>query len=126
MPTVAKIGNVTRPPELNFSKNDKPFAKFGIAVNPYVPKGQEQPPATFYDVVTFGSLAENVCQTVHKGHRVVVIGEGKEETWTGKDGKERTTKTILAEGVGPDLRFVVAEIHKPEEAAPAASGEEPF
>jgi single-strand DNA-binding protein len=106
---VAKIGNVTRTPELKFGNSSgKAFAKFGLAVNPYVPEGQPKPETIFYEVTAFGSLAENIAECVHKGNRVLVIGTGKFETWTDREGAERTTKTILADAVGPDLRFVTA------------------
>lgn len=118
-----KIGNVTRAPELRYSDKDGKhvaFAKFGLAHTPYVngANGETQ----FYDVTCFGSLAENVAECVQKGHRVVVSGLGKVETFTGQDGIEKSKKVIVADGVGPDLRFVVADLRKPASAnvVPAA------
>lgn len=120
MPTVAKIGNVVKQdPELQFSVGGKAFTRFSLAVKPYVPKGQPQPETQYYEVTAFGSLAENVAECLHKGNRVVVVGDGKTETWTGKDGKERTSKVILAEAIGPDLRFVVATLNAPDKGVTA-------
>ena len=101
----SKVGNLTRDPELRFSASGTAFATFGLAVKAYVPKGEPAPPAVFYEVVTFGTLAEHVSECLVKGDRVVVGGVGQLEHWTGKDGTERTTKKIIADGVGPDLRF---------------------
>lgn len=118
-PLVAKCGNVTKQPVLKFSeKTNKAFVKFGIAVNPYAPKDQPKPEPQFYDVTAFGSLAENIAASINKGYRVVVIGTGKTETWTAKDGTERTSKVILADSVGPDLRFVTAELRRAEQQHP--------
>lgn len=115
---VAKIGTIVKKaPELRFSPKGVAVTKFSLAVKPYVPKGEPQPETTFYEVTAFGSLAEHVAETLDKGHRALVIGTGKLETWTGKDGKERTTKTIIADGVGPDLRFVSAKLGANERAA---------
>ena len=109
-PLVAKIGTIVKAePVLQFGKtNSKPYAKFSLAVTPSVPEGQEKQPAQYYEVIAFDSLAEHIAESLHKGYRVLVIGTGKTDVWTGKDGKERTTKTILADAVGPDLRFVNA------------------
>lgn len=111
---VAKVGRVTKEnPLLKFSKAGKPYTKFGLAVTPYAPKDQPKPETTFYDVTTFGSLAESVAQNVARGDVVLVFGKGQTETWTGQDGQERTTKVILADDVGLSLRSAT-----PAEAEP--------
>ena len=136
-PLVAKVGSIVRQdPELRFSAAGKPFAKFSISVKPYVPKGQEQPEAVFYDVTAFGTLAEHVAMCLHKGNRVIVLGTGQVETWDDKNtGEKRSKKVILADAVGPDLRFVGMDLHGEREkpapqAKPApleyAEDEEPF
>ena len=124
---VAKIGNIVREdPILRFSKAGKAFAKFSLQVKPYVPKGEPPVEATYYEVTAFGSLAEHVAECMKKGYRVGVIGTGKLETWIDKQNQERTTKTILADFVGPDLRFVTAELHGNDNTpAPPARAPEP-
>ena len=126
---VARIGNITSHPELRFGKTGTAFAKFGLAYRPYVPKGEPEPETVFYDVVAFGSLAEHVAQSLQKGDRALVIGKGEVETWTGKDGIERSTKKIVADGVGPDLRFADVEVTRADRLQPEqqeAFAEEPF
>lgn len=132
-PQVAKVGNIVKEdPILRFSNAGKPFAKFSLQVKPYVPKGQEQPEPTYYEVTCFGSLAEHVAESIHKGHRVGVFGTGKVETWDDKQtGEQRSKKVILADFVGPDLRFVTAELHEAKPSttpvpSPYEEGEEPF
>jgi single-stranded DNA-binding protein len=61
-------------------------------------------------VVCFGSLAENVCETCHKGSHVVVAGRLEDDTWTGRDGIERVSEKIIADAVGLDLRFVERQV----------------
>lgn len=127
---VSKVGNITRGPELLSSKSGQAYARFGLAVTPYVPKGEPEPDTEFYEVVAFGSLAEHVAESLAKSDRVVIVGNGELESWTDRDGNERVTKKILAEGVGPDLRFVAAQVHRAaqrgQSSAPPSSGEEPF
>jgi hypothetical protein len=62
-----------------------------------------------------------------------VIGNGELEHWTDEECKARTTKKIVASGVGPDLRFTVATIERAKRRTPVPSsqhsggaGEEPF
>ncbi len=124
-PTVAKIGNVTKDPELRFGASSGiPFARFSIAVKPYVKSGEPEQETVFYNVTAFGSLAENVVQSIRKGNRVGVIGKGKVEEWTSKEGEPRTSKAIIADFVGPDLRFVVAQLHQPAPVVPEEPEEE--
>ena len=137
-PLVAKVGSIVRQdPELRFSAAGKPFAKFSLSVKPYVPKDQEQPEPTFYDVTCFGTLAEHVAECLHKGNRVIVLGTGKVETWDDKTtGEKRSKKVILADAVGPDIRFVGMDLHGerpkpvtaplPLEPPEYDDGEEPF
>ena len=128
---VARIGNLTSHPELRFGKTGTAFAKFGLAYRPYVPKGEPEPETTFYEVVAFGSLAEHVAQSLQKGDRALVIGKGEVEHWKDRDGVERSTKKIVADGVGPDLRFADVEVTRTErrqaaEQQQSAFDEEPF
>ena len=125
----AKVGNVTRDPELKVSAKGTAFATFGLAVTPYVPKDEPKPETTFYEVVVFGTLAEHCAESLTKGDRVVVVGKGELDKWTGKDGVERTTKKIVADAIGPDLRFASVKIERTERREPVAASagpEEPF
>lgn len=132
---VGKVGNIVKAdPVLTFSKTGKPIVKFSLQVKPYVPRDQPQLDPIYYEVTAFGSLAEHVAQSRRKGDRVVVVGTGKLDTWTGRDGQPRTTKVIIADAIGPDERFVIAFTQEPEAtstpvAAPQpvyAKDEEPF
>ncbi len=104
-PTVGMVGNLTADPELRFSNAGKPFLRGRISVKPFVPGAAEQPPTEFYDLVCFGTLAENVAESCRKGSRIVVAGNLEYETWTGRDGEEHTTVKVVADAIGPDLRF---------------------
>jgi len=127
-----RVGNVTNDPELRFSPSGTPVTKFGLAWRPYTPKGEPEAETVFYEVVSFGSLAEHVAECVKKGDRVVVAGKGELDRWTGRDGVARVTKKIIAEGVGPDLRWNTATVERSERKATsrpaptAADQDEPF
>jgi single-strand DNA-binding protein len=70
-------------------------------------------------VVCFRTLAENVAQSLTKGARAIVQGDAELEHWTDRDGKERTSKRIVANHVGAELRFDPVEIHKATRPSPS-------
>jgi single-strand DNA-binding protein len=111
---VGKSGNLTRDPDLHFSYKNTAYCRFGLAVErPKEPgnwAGELVP--DFCEVTCFGTLAEHVAQSLAKGARAVVVGRAELEHWTDDDGKPRTTKRILADGCGPDLRWATAVVTK--------------
>lgn len=76
---------------------------------------------TFFDVVCFGTIAENVAESFRKGARVIAQGRVEETTWTAKDGTERHGWRFVAEDVGASVlrTTVVTERAKREEPTPA-------
>ena len=64
-------------------------------------------------VRAFKTLAENVAESLAKGDRVFVHGTVTTEAWTDKQsGEKRTTQRVVAEIVGPSLRWATARITK--------------
>jgi single-strand DNA-binding protein len=45
---------------------------------------------------------------LRKGSRVVVLGRLQQRTWTAEDGSARSTVEVLAEELGPSLRWATA------------------
>jgi len=117
-PSVGFVGNVATEPEVRFSKAGKPWCSFRLSVRPYVPGATEQPDLEFYDLVAFGSLAENVADTCRKGSRVVVSGRIEDASWTGNDGTEHPGQKIIADAIGLDLRFTGTTSVRPKATGP--------
>lgn len=110
---VTVTGNVTRDPELRFSKSGMAIAQFGIAWNRYRgPDAEESDDdVSFFDITCFRQMAENVAASVHKGNRVTVSGTLNQSRWKDKDtDKGRSKVEILADDVAASLRFAEAEI----------------
>ena len=103
------VGNITREPELRFTPGGMPVATFGLAVNRKV---NDEERTSFFDVVCFGSLAENVAESVDKGARVLVVGRLEQRSWETKDGDKRSKVEIVADEVGPSLRWARADVTK--------------
>jgi single-stranded DNA-binding protein len=53
-----------------------------------------------------------------RGARAIVQGNAELEHWTDREGKERTSKRIVANHVGLDLRFATVEIQKVSRSGP--------
>lgn len=54
-------------------------------------------------VKAFGNLAENMRNSLAKGHPVIATGTIRTEKWTDREGKDRFSFSMLAESVGHDL-----------------------
>lgn len=102
-----RIGNLTRDPELRFTATGKAVCNVGLAYNPYNRETKEQKEPIFYNLVIWEGLGEHVAQSLTKGMRVVVCGRPQINKWEGEDGEIRTSKEIVVDGIGPDLRFAV-------------------
>ena len=100
--SITVVGNVVRPPELKNLASGSTTVRFTVAINRKV-SDREQ--TSYFDVTAFGSLAENVASCLDKGTRVIVSGRLEQRSWEDKDGNKRSATEIIAEAVGPDLRF---------------------
>ena len=126
-------GNLTREPELRFSAKGTPWATVGLAVNKSkrLDDGTfEDLPPEFFELVIFGTLAENLVESVTKGDRVLAYGKIEEDHWTGRDGTERTTLKLVCDEVGASVRYATAKLQKVarKDGPPPLAGydEEPF
>lgn len=116
--TVTIVGNTTRDAELRFTPSGQAVANFGVAVNRRWQNRQTnewQEATSFFDVVAWAQLGENVAESCPKGTRVVVTGRLDQRSWDDPETKDRRYKVeIVADEVGPSLRWASAEITKNE------------
>lgn len=115
--TVTVIGNVTRDPEIRYSSNGAAKASFGLAVsrrwqNRSTGAWDEQ--TSFFNVVCWRELAENVAESIGKGTRVVVSGRLEQRSWETENGEKRSVVEVVADEVGPSLRWATAQVTKNE------------
>ena len=139
---VSITGNLTREPELRFTTSGRPVAAIGIAVNRRFMQNGEwtEAPPTFLNVTAWGQLGENAAASLTKGTRVVVTGRLEQREYTTREGDKRTAIDVIADELGPSLRWATAQVERtprgeggssraPQgqsaEAAPF-DGEEPF
>ncbi|MGH9180284.1 MAG: single-stranded DNA-binding protein, partial [Acidimicrobiales bacterium] len=113
--SVTLVGNITRDPELRFTPTGQATATFGLAVNRRWQdrqSGEWQEVTSFFDVVCWREMAENVSESLQKGARVVVTGRLEQRSWETPEGDRRSKIEVVADEVGPSLRWATAEIRK--------------
>ena len=113
--TITIVGNVTRTPALRFTASGVPTASFGVAVNRKLPPradGSATEAVSFFNVIAWQSLAENAAESLDKGNRVVVTGRLEQRSWETPDGDRRTVYELVADEIGPSLRWVSARLTK--------------
>jgi single-strand DNA-binding protein len=52
--------------------------------------------------------AKHAAQSLSEGSRVVVMGKLQQRNWTTEDGSARSVVEVLAEELGPSLRWATA------------------
>lgn len=96
------VGNITADPELKFLANGTPKADFSVAVSHYWTdaSGEKQEKTSFFDVVAWRYLAEDVARVLQKGVRVVVTGRLEQRSWDDeKTGGKRSKVELIADEV---------------------------
>jgi single-strand DNA-binding protein len=123
--SVTLVGNITRDPELRFTPSGQATATFGLAVNRRWQNRQSnewEEATSFFNVVCWREMAENVSQSLAKGSRVVVTGRLEQRSWQTQEGDKRSVIEVVADEVGPSLRWATAEIQRNERRSPDEGG----
>ena len=111
--TITLVGNLTRDPELRFTTGGRGVASFGIAVGRrYQVNGEWQEQTSYFNITAWGQLGENAAATLAKGSRVIVTGRLKQREYTTRDGDKRTAIEVVADELGPSLRWATAQVER--------------
>jgi single-strand DNA-binding protein len=97
---VSFAGNLTDQPELRHTEAGIARAMFRVAVT-----GRRDQEPSFFSVVVWRDQAEHAAQSLVKGSRVVVVGRLQQRAWTAEDGSARSVVEVVAEELGPSLRW---------------------
>lgn len=121
--TVTLIGNLTRDPELRYTTGGRGVASFGLAVNRRYQQNNEWVEQTsFFNVVCWGDLGENVAATLTKGARTIVTGRLEQRSYETPQGEKRSVVEVIADEVGPSLRWATAQIERTERSGDGDGG----
>jgi single-strand DNA-binding protein len=101
--TVSFAGNLTDDPEVRYTDSGIARATFRVAVS-----GRREQEPSFFTVIVWRDQAEHAAESLSRGSRVVVVGRLQQRAWTAEDGSARSTVEVLAEELGPSLRWATA------------------
>jgi len=102
--SVSFAGNLTDDPELRHTEGGIARATFRVAVSG---RTRDSEPS-FFTVVVWRDQAEHAAESLTRGSRVVVMGRLQQRAWTAEDGSARSLVEVVAEEVGPSLRWAIA------------------
>lgn len=114
--TLTIAGNLTKAPELKFSRKDgQPFAVLSVAVNDsHYDRESEQwltTDTTYYDLVCFGQIGANALASFKVGDPVLAVGRFRVRDWETDTGRGKSA-TITVDDLGPNVRFGTASLAK--------------
>lgn len=118
------VGNLTRDPELRYTTGGRGVATFGLACNRrYQRNGEWQEEVSFFNVVCWGDMGENASASLTKGSRCIVTGRLQQRSWETDTGEKRSVVEVIADEIGPSLRWATAQIERTErEKSDGSSG----
>ena len=123
--TVTLVGNITRDPELRFTPTGQATATFGLAVNRMWTdrqSGERKEAVSFFDVVCWREMAENATESLTKGSRIIVTGRLEQRSWDNQQGEKQYKIEVVADEIGPSLRWATATITRNERRTPGEGG----
>jgi single-strand DNA-binding protein len=115
--TVTLVGNLTRDPELRFTQSGQARAVLGLAVNrrwQNRASGEWEEQTSFFNVVCWREMAENASESLSRGSRVLVTGRLEQRTWETQEGESKSVVEVIADEIGPSLRWASAEVTRNE------------
>lgn len=111
MHTIHILGTLGQNPEITQTKDGTPIAKFSLASK--VGYG-EKARTEWFRCVAFKGNAQ-FAQYLSKGDKVYVIGQIKTDKYTGKDGTQKTSSSLITQTI---------QATKPKAKAPILAGDE--
>jgi single-strand DNA-binding protein len=109
--SITLVGNLPRDPEIRFTATGRAVASFSMGVGRrYQVNGEWQEQTSWFNVTAWGQLGENAAATLVKGSRVVVTGRLEQREYTSREGEKRTAIDVVADDIGPSLRWATATV----------------
>lgn len=113
------VGNLGNDPEMRYTPAGDPVTSFSLAINKTWTdqQGQKHDKTLWVRVSAWRKQAEVVAQYLHKGSRVLVVGELEPaQAYINKEGKPQATIEVKAD----TIKFLSAKGEGPvQETAPA-------
>ena len=99
MNKVHLIGNLTKDPELRYTKQNTPVASYTIAINS---RYGEQQQTDFINISSWGKSGEFVSKYFKKGQPIAITGRLKNRNYEDNNGVKHYSMEVITE----DIEFV--------------------
>lgn len=122
---VTLVGNITRDPELKYTQSGRAVTSLGIAVSrrwKAQNSNEWSEQTSFFNVVAWGDLGENVAASIEKGARIIVVGRLEQRSYDDREGNKKSIVEVVADSIGPDLRWATAEVARTERTQQSSGG----
>src|SRR3989442_5501859 len=99
---VLLLGNLTRDPEVRYTRKGSAVTDLGIAVNRQytLDTGEKREEVTYVDVTLWGRTAEVAGEYLKKGRPVFIEGRLQLDTWDDKQsGQKRSKLRVICENM---------------------------
>lgn len=94
---VTLMGNLTRDPELKFTKSGAVVCGFSLAINDVWKddQGEKQEYVNYIDCEAWSKTAETIGEHLKKGDPVIVSGSLRQQRWEDKETQQKRSKVIV-------------------------------
>jgi single-strand DNA-binding protein len=121
---ITLMGNLTRDPELRYTQSGQGICSFGMAVGRrYQVNGEWQEKTSFFNVVAWGALGENVAASFSKGNRIIVTGELEQRSYETQEGEKRSVVEVKASDVGASMKWARVQIERVVRSSTESGGQ---
>ena len=92
------IGNIGRDPEMRYTPSGKPVTSFSLASSRSwtAPDGERREETEWFNIVTWGNLAEICNQKLFKSQQVYVEGRLQTRSWEDERGQRHFRTEVVA------------------------------
>jgi len=97
---VILLGNLTRDPEVRFTREGAPVASFTLAINSNRTRqeGESKDDVSYIDLVAFGKQADLVKNYLEKGAPLLVEGRLQQRRWE-QEGQKRSKVEVVVQSI---------------------------
>ena len=108
------VGNMTSEPELRFTATGTAITRFIVASNdrnfdPTIGQWRDTP-TMFTHCIVRGAQSEHAAVTLHRGHRVVVLGQLRTQSPNARDSRKGATVEFEVSEVALSLKYTGATV----------------
>ena len=126
---ITVVGNLTADPELRFTPSGAAVASFTVASTPRQFDRQanewKDGETLFMRCSIWREAAENVAESLEKGHRVVAQGRLVQRSYETREGEKRTVVELQVDEVGPSMKYATAKVTRTPRGGGGGFGQQP-